>query len=211
VRLTSSSSGSTQLTATVTVQTSSTNWHVTTAAIDACTGTATPPSYGQVCTDGSIYAGISPDGNVEMFVTPCDAGMTGTQGNCTGTRQNIKWSSSSTQTTNVTSQATGKSNTATLHADDAISPYNADAPFSAADYCYNLNYLGHSDWYLPALGELNIMYQNQTAIGGFQTSTVYWSSSEDYGNSAWYEDFSSGAQNYNNKDTASVVRCARHN
>jgi Protein of unknown function (DUF1566) len=208
VRQTSSNSGSTQVTATVTVASTSTNWHVTTAALDPCTGTATPPIIGQVCTDGSVYAGVTPDGNVAMYAAPCDAGMTGPAGSCTGTRFTLRWSAGTTVSTGITNQSTGKANTAALHADDG----NADTPYSAADYCYNLSgYLGHSDWYLPGLGELNIMYQNQTAIGGFQTSTNYWSSSESNNVNALYESFSTGSESFNNKNFAYYVRCARHN
>ena len=153
VRLTSSASGSTVLTATVTVASSSTNWTVTTAALDACTGTATPPTVGQACTDGSVYAGVTPDGNVEMFAAPCHDNITGRAGSCTGTRAVQRWSGGGTVTTGITNQSTGKANTLALHNDDG----NADTPYSAADYCFNLSgYLGHSDWYLPALGELNV-------------------------------------------------------
>jgi hypothetical protein len=55
---------------------------VTTAALDPCTGTATPPTVGQACTDGSVYAGLTPDGNVPMYVTPCDYGETGAAHSC---------------------------------------------------------------------------------------------------------------------------------
>ena len=208
VRLTSSSSGSTMLTATVTVASSSTNWTVTTGALDPCTGTATGPTIGQVCTDGSVYAGITPDGNVEMYAAPCDAGMTGSAGSCTGTRFTDKWSAGYSVTTGITSQATGKANTLALHNDDS----NADAPYSAADQCYTLSgYLGHSDWYLPALAELNIMYQNQTAIGGFQTSAPYFSSSDAGTQTANQETFNNGTQAQQYKFFGQYVRCARHN
>ena len=33
------------------------------------------PSPGDVCADGSVYAGLSPDGNVKMYTTPADAGQ----------------------------------------------------------------------------------------------------------------------------------------
>jgi Flp pilus assembly pilin Flp len=36
-----------------------------------CTGS---PSPGDVCPDGTIYAGLTPDGNVPMYITRCDAG-----------------------------------------------------------------------------------------------------------------------------------------
>jgi len=206
VRLTTSASGSTMLTASVSVGSTSASWQVTTAGLDACTGTTSSPSVGAVCTDGSIYAGVTPDGNVEMYAAPCDAGMTGSAGSCTGTRLSEGWGGF-TDMTNVTSQTTGKANTATEHGNDS----DGYGPYSAADYCYNLSgYLGHSDWYLPAEGELNVMYINMTAITGF-TASIYWSSSETTGNSALNQDFSSGAQSGNNKFNGSYERCTRHN
>jgi hypothetical protein len=214
VRLTSSGSGSTVLTATVTVASTSTNWTVTTAALDPCTGTATPPSVGGVCTDGSVYAGVTPDGNVAMYVTPCDYGMTGSAGSCTGSRGTLEWSAGTSVSTGVTSQTTGKANTLALHNDDG----NADAPYSAADYCYTLSYLGHSDWYLPAIGELNVMYINDTAITGFDTSgNQYWSSTDNINGVAYSESFDNGTEysyyvtGSNYKYVGLRIRCARHN
>ena len=63
---------------------------------------------------------------------------------------------------------------------------------SAAQACINYEYMGYNDWYLPSLGELQIMslsiggsapflgnglYLNNIGIGGFYNS-YYWSSSD---------------------------------
>ena len=217
VRLTSSASASTQLTATVTVQTTSTNWHVTTAASDPCS--ATSPSIGTVCSDGSIYAGITPDGYVKMFIAPCDAGMTGSAGSCTGTAIGLAWSAGASITTGVTSQSTGKANTAALYADDS----NADAPYYAANYCYTLNYLGHTDWYLPALGELEVIATNYAALSslspfsnsvssGYYLSSTEYSSYDPYFDELWSNSVCVGGCGGGfNKETQIAVHCARHN
>jgi hypothetical protein len=34
-------------------------------------------------------------------------------------------------------------------------------------YCGHLNAYGHKDWRMPTKGELNVLFQNQAAIGGF--------------------------------------------
>ena len=47
----------------------------------------------------------------------------------------------------------------------------------AARLCGDLTQGGYSDWYLPSQDELNALYTNRVAIGGF-TSNEYWSSSE---------------------------------
>lgn len=56
---------------------------------------------------------------------------------------------------------------------------------------------GYNDWYLPSKDELNKLYINRSAIGGF-SSSYYWSSSEMInsfsGVTAWIQDFSSGFQ-----------------
>lgn len=50
-----------------------------------------------------------------------------------------------------------------------------------------------SDWYLPAADELNKMYYNKAAIGGFAEG-LYWSSSEGYSYGAWNQHFLYGYQ-----------------
>ena len=204
IKQTSSANSTTATTATVTVGgTTSGTWQVTTTT-DPCA--ATSPTIGTVCADGSVYAGITPDTSVKMYAAPCDYGMTGSAGNCTGTSgQQLAWSGGGSIATGVTSQTTGRANTLALHNDDG----NADAPYGAADYCYNLsNYLGHSDWYLPALGEATILYQGHAAIGGF-INQFYWSSSEaDAGNAA-AENLVTGGGGNGHKYNGEAMRCVR--
>ena len=67
-----------------------------------------------------------------------------------------------------------------------------------------------SDWFLPSLGELMLMYTNllQAGVGGFATPT-YWSSSEYDSDIAWTQGFVNGNQDYNTKDVALPVRAVR--
>ena len=57
---------------------------------------------------------------------------------------------------------------------------------TANAYCENLTAYGYSDWRLPTIEELEMMYLNRTTIGGFVETTIignythyilYWSSS----------------------------------
>jgi len=69
------------------------------------------------------------------------------------------------------------------------------------------NYAGGSqtDWFLPSIGELMLMYNNlrQAGVGGFQDNR-YWSSSEVYGNHAWINFFDSDGQWANSKSYPSI-------
>jgi len=174
---------------------------------------------GDTCSDGTIYAGLSPDGNVPMYTTPADASSGvywGTYGFTTGSTSNV----------------TGRDNTADIyaHVQNGDGDYNPDDSYTpnAAVLCEELTAHGHSDWYLPARYELDVLYDNlvdqngdNTPGGplgstfGFNTSGsfpagYYWSSSEYTINYAWRQSFSAGAQSYNgNKYTGLSVRCVR--
>jgi hypothetical protein len=90
----------------------------------------------------------------------------------------------------------------------------ADAPLTytfnqAQKYAAKLDAHGHQDWRVPTKGELNVLFQNRAAIGGFDISGSnpagwYWSSSQD-DYSAWGQRFSDGHQ-YNDD---SSLRCVR--
>ncbi|MDD2325313.1 MAG: DUF1566 domain-containing protein [Alphaproteobacteria bacterium] len=203
IRLTSSSGYGATATGSVYVgNTYSGAWSVTTTS-DVCSGT---PSIGTVCSDGTVYAGLSPDGNVKIYTTRCDVGQTWDGSACTGTRTNKKWSYGVTIATGYTNGSTGESNTSGLYALNA----NADGPYEAATFCQDLVINGQSDWYLPSSGELSVLYTSKTAIGNFDTSgTYYWSSSELNTTNAWIQRFSDGNQANDNKTGNYYVRCAR--
>jgi hypothetical protein len=65
-----------------------------------------------------------------------------------------------------------------------------------------------SDWYLPSQDELNQMYVNIAAIGGF-ASGGYWSSSEGTSEVVSFQNFHYGGQNGDFKYTAFYVRPVR--
>ena len=79
----------------------------------------------------------------------------------------------------------------------------------AARLCYDLSHGGYDDWFLPSYGELNLMYENRTAIGGF-TDYYYWSSTEHSSIRAYRQLFSNGSQTFVDKNIASFrVRAIR--
>jgi hypothetical protein len=83
---------------------------------------------------------------------------------------------------------------------------------TAAIRCSRLNHNGFTDWFLPSIEELNLMYINlkQKNLGNF-SNIWYWSSSQGYkGNHrAWYVRFNDGQQGYGDVDNALTVRAIR--
>lgn len=210
IKQTSSSSANTATTASVTVgSTTSATWSVTTGT-DSCAGITT---VGAVCPDGTVYAGITPDGNKKMMVTRCDAGMTWGGSSCTGTIVELQWNNGSTPSiaTGYNSEASGKTNT-----DGLAVLFNAESPYAAAKYCYDLVTNGHSDWYLPAYQEWDVMDDNWSALN---VTSVYWfwTSTEmrtEWGGSpetdAVYAAPSSGwGGGFANKTNHQAIRCVR--
>jgi hypothetical protein len=85
----------------------------------------------------------------------------------------------------------------------------------AMDYTSKLDAHGHQDWCLPSKDELNALFNNRAAIGGFNVSGSepagwYWSGTQTNYWGAWGQRFSDGCQ-YNNftKDYHPSVRCVR--
>ena len=68
-----------------------------------------------------------------------------------------------------------------------------------------------SDWFLPSLGELKLMYDNllEAGVGGFANGS-YWSSTEGDSYGAWVQTFFEGYQSYYSKNYAVIrVRAVR--
>jgi len=95
----------------------------------------------------------------------------------------------------------------------------ADAPLTmtfnkAKEYASQLDAHGHQDWRAPTKAELNVLFNNRAAIGGFNLTGSYpagwyWSASQTYGWGAWGQRFSGGSQDNGNKGNHSSVRCVR--
>ena len=89
---------------------------------------------------------------------------------------------------------------------------------SAAKLCLDLVSGGQSDWYLPSIQELNMLWNNYYTVsralsqisGATQLSnSAYWSSSESNYNLAWNFSFYAGSTYDNNKNYAGCVRAVR--
>lgn len=107
-----------------------------------------------------------------------------------------------------TAIGTGKQNT-----QDIIDADCNESP-TAALYCYNLNFGGYNDWYLPSKDELNEMYSQRLIIGGFTTNMpYYWTSTETHPYetlASWMQNFIGGYQGWDDKNTSEYkVRAIR--
>jgi hypothetical protein len=94
-----------------------------------------------------------------------------------------------------------------------------DAPltytfYRAQNYAGKLGACGHRDWQAPTKDELNVLFQNRAAIGGFNNSgsfPVGWyrSSSRHDNDTSWAQDFSDGDQDNYFTLAVSALRCVR--
>lgn len=89
---------------------------------------------------------------------------------------------------------------------------------SAAKLCLDLVSGGQSDWYLPSIQELNMLWNNYYTVaralsqisGATQISnSFYWSSSEANSSLAWYFNFLIGYTDYDLKNYTNYVRAVR--
>jgi hypothetical protein len=96
----------------------------------------------------------------------------------------------------------------------------ADAPLCmtfnmAKEYASQLDTYGHKDWRVPTKNELNALFNERAAIGGFNVSGsypagLYWSSSQIFKWFGWYQRFRGAwSRDFNPKGYHSSVRCVR--
>lgn len=127
----------------------------------------------------------------------------------------IKWR----DLTNIITSATGTAiGTGLANTNSIITIQGATATNYAAGLARAYAGGGYNDWYLPSKDELNKLYLNKVAIGGF-TGTFYWSSTEgstsgQNQNYAWGQFFTNGLQkdydnSYGAKSTLQSVRAVR--
>ncbi len=79
---------------------------------------------------------------------------------------------------------------------------------SAMTNCDNLTANGKTDWVLPTLGALEMLYNNKDVITAF-SATYYWSASQTDGGNAWGINFANGDHNGYDESDGNRVRCVR--
>ena len=157
---------------------------------------ATASSTGQLCTWGDgrqfRYAGINAGRKIFAEAVSADPTLIwGCYNNVTGAISNDD----------------GLANTnAVLAVNHAYSPCKSgttEYPAVAHLFCQQKN------MYLPAINELQLLYNNRAALGGFSINGYYWSSTELDSNFAWLLNFVSGFWEYGVKYSTHSVRCVR--
>ena len=189
------------------------NWVLMAGGGGACGPSAGPvgcPNVGDECADGTVYAGQL--SGVDLFTTHCDAGMSWNGSSCINSRTTMPWNNGSntnyvnTPETNCDAPYTcdpdGQANTAILVVTDSDSSTAGVQPHQAAQYCADATDNGYADWYMPSSIELNVLFQNNAAIGNFDTTGNYYGSSSSRDTSrAWTQRFNDGLQKNGNGGT----------
>ena len=82
-------------------------------------------------------------------------------------------------------------------------------PGIAAKICDTLTLNGYTDWYLPAIIELDSMYVHRDTIGNFSPTAWYWSSTEINVTGAYFKNFYNGTSPGTTKAYGTNIRCIR--
>ncbi|NCC53746.1 MAG: DUF1566 domain-containing protein, partial [Spartobacteria bacterium] len=157
---------------------------------------------GDLCADGTVFAGWHPVFYEHLFIPPTDQARPGSPGTYT-----MNWKN-----------ATGTNDISTdSNNDGRVNHANRGGlitSFQAFQACENLAFGGYTDWYLPSQVEAYYLWSVHETIeaGGnitnFQNAN-YWSSTEDNTTLAWTQYFFYGYQYGTNKTTGYRVRCVR--
>ncbi len=125
------------------------------------------------------------------------------------TEVSLQWSSTESLVDNTSVNiGEGKNNTKLII--DSLT--GNEFRIHAATYCDELSINGYDDWFLPSLGELDLIYWNLSRVELGELKTLgfgYWSSSEFDENLAWAEGFNAGVQGKIKKTEQFLVRAIR--
>ena len=156
-------------------------------------GPAGCANIGDLCADGTVFAGYHPTTHDHLFIPTTDQGTTSAWKTSTGVNDIA-----------TDSFIDGRANT---------NQVANSATFPAFKLCKDLATGGHSDWYLPSRAELDYLYNMRAAlvaagnITDFQ-NVYYWSSTEYNTTNAWSQNFTDGYV-ATTKTLAFRVRCVR--
>jgi hypothetical protein len=156
------------------------------------------------------YIGESYGGGIVFYVY--DNGRHGLIAATVNQSTGIQWYNGTYRYTGTTGDGLGAGamNTAMIVATQISD--NQAGNFAAkvcADYSVTVGGVNYGDWYLPSKYELNILYLQQSVVGGFVFGSNYLSSTEYDSNTVWVQSFYNGGQEYTNKSFTNVMRAIR--
>lgn len=114
-----------------------------------------------------------------------------------GEIKDVAWGEYGKDVPGTSSRTDGKANT------DAMALANCPAAMRVRELTID----GHSDWYLPSLGELNSAAANVPEL--FSTDDYYWTSTQYSRDYAFVQDFEVGYSGWDGKDDGHRVRAFR--
>ena len=126
--------------------------------------------------------------------------------------------STSSQFSNIVLQSVGTTTTWNGQANTNLMAAQTSASSGAWKFANDYSYGGFTDWYLPAIDELNLLFNNRfnvnktlSVIGGADQLRYYsyWSSSEEDSDTGIYTNFANGVSNFTLKDSLYRVRAIR--
>jgi hypothetical protein len=140
---------------------------------------------GDRCVDGTVVVGAL-DGST-LYARPCDLGETWNGTTCGGAPTLLPYNDGNATGgvfVGATDPDDGRANTVKLVAADSDSSKAGSQPHRAAAACAGLDFDGVHDYYLPAANELELAYENRSAVGGFDLAGVFYHSSTETGSAA---------------------------
>ena len=138
-------------------------------------------------TSNVLVVGTSYQGGIVFYVY--NGGVNGYIAKSPAADTTYQWGCYGTAISGADGTAIGTGNQNTSDIINAACSHVSDA----ANYCYNLNYSGYTDWWLPSKDELNQMYVQESVIGDLEYN-YYWNSSEYSSISARVQDIANGTQ-----------------
>ena len=159
-----------------------------TATLTATNSSGSSSAYDNINTVSPYSIGQSYGGGIVFYID--QTGFHGLIAATSDQAPSIRWNNGTNLTSASLSTAIGTGNSNT----NIIIGFQGAGAYAAKQCKGVIN--GYSDWYLPSKDELNLLYNQWSAVGGFYNAE-YWSSS-DWGNSsisaAWSQDFTNGTQ-----------------
>jgi hypothetical protein len=155
------------------------------------------------------YIGESYGGGIVFYVY--DNGHHGLIAATTDQNTGMRWYAGTNSNTMAMADGVGagKANTAIIIAKQGYGDGSTYAARVCNEYTVKVGGVTYGDWYLPSKYELNLLYLQKSAVGGFG-SNYYWSSTEIDEGDAWSEYFMNGLQFVGEKFGQSVhIRAVR--